>query len=199
MRGIDELVELISDFPGVGPRQARRIVQFILGKDQTFREKLAAALVLIRKSVSQCTSCFRFADSSANGLCNICADKTREGAVLMVVEKDVDIEGVEASGAYHGRYFVLGGLIPMARQRKNGNGVRVKELMSRIEREKPAEVIVALAATPEGDYTAQEIVRDLKSLYASIKTTHLGRGLSIGAEIEYADQETLRNAFKNRA
>jgi recombination protein RecR len=176
MRAIDELSELFAEFPGVGPRQARRIVQYIIGKDQSFREKLAESLKEIRKSVTQCTECFRFADGAVSGLCSICADKSREQG-----------------------YFVLGGLIPMARQRKNGNGTRLKDLESRIAKTPPTEVIFALSTTPEGDYTASEIARDLKTKYPSVKITLLGRGLSVGAEIEYADQETIRSALKNRA
>ncbi len=199
MRAIDELVELIAEFPGVGPRQARRIVQFVLGKDQSFREKIARALVAIRKSVSQCSSCFRFADGATDGLCPICADRNRDARLLMVVEKDVDVDGMEASGAYRGQYFVLGALIPMTRQRKNGNGVRLKEMNARIAKGAPNEIILALSTTPEGDYTAGEIARGLKAEHPTSKVSLLGRGLSVGAEIEYADQETLRSAFKNRA
>ncbi|MEK9176895.1 MAG: toprim domain-containing protein [Patescibacteria group bacterium] len=196
MRAIHELTNLIAEFPGVGPRQARRIVQFLLGRDQSYREELASSLSKIRKSVSQCRECYRFADGS--GICALCTDRGRDDTALMVVEKDVDVEGVEASEAYAGRYFVLGGLISMARQRKNGNGTRTKELMNRIGKLKPAEVVFALSATPEGDYTAGELMRELKATHPGMKLTLLGRGLSIGAEIEYADRETLRNALKNR-
>ena len=118
MRAINELAELLAQLPGVGPRQARRIVQYILMKDVSFRDKLAFALTDITKRISQCASCFRFDEASEKKLCRLCADSERDPQMLMVVEKDVDIEGVESSGAYRGRYFVLGGLIAMARQRR---------------------------------------------------------------------------------
>jgi recombination protein RecR len=197
MKLINELTDLIAEFPGVGPRAARRIVQFMLGKDSAFREKLAQVIAKIGKSVSPCTKCFRYTDSQK--LCSVCADKTREQGTFMVVEKDVDVESIESSGTYRGQYFVLGGLIPMARQRKNGNGVRTKELIGRIEKDGLSEVIFAFSTTPEGDYTAQELMRELKTLNSKLKTSTLGRGLSVGLEIEYADQETLRNALKNRS
>lgn len=196
MKPIQELVDLIAEFPGVGPRAARRIVQFMLAKDKSFRDKLARAVAGVGGAVSQCELCFRYTERPK--LCAICADHAREHT-LMVVERDVDVESVEGSSAYHGLYFVLGGLIPMARQRKNGNRVRAKELISRIEKGAPEEVIFALSTTPEGDYTAHELIRELKTLNSKLKTSMLGRGLSVGAEIEYADHETLRSALKNRS
>lgn len=117
----------------------------------------------------------------------------------MVVEKDVDIEGVEASGAYKGKYFVLGGLMPLI-PKKNAPTVRAKELEARIQKNGINEVIFALSTTPEGDYTARELTQIFKTLPRgeSLKVSILGRGLSVGAEIEYADAETLRNALQNR-
>jgi len=206
---IHELTDLLSELPGVGPRQARRIVQFFLRKNGTFRSDVAERIVNLSKSVFQCPSCFRFDEGTANGLCSLCKDSSRDPKILMVVEKDVDIEGVEASNAYRGRYFVLGGLLPLARQRKNAGNVRTKELLARIQKNLPApaggqaggvtEIIFALATTPEGDFTAHELAKEIKTLNSELLVTLLGRGLSVGAEIEYADQETLRNALKNRS
>ena len=142
--------------------------------------------------------CFRFDATSESGLCSICSDQSREKSSLTIVEKDVDVESVEASGAYKGFYFVLGELMSMTK-RKNGNGPRVPELMARLGTNGITEVIFALSTTPEGDYTARELARMVKEKYPKIKTTLLGRGLSVGAEIEYADSETLRSALKNRA
>ena len=115
----------------------------------------------------------------------------------MVVEKDVDIEGVEGSGAYHGKYFVLGGLMAMT-ERKHSRVLRNKELLMRVQKNGIQEIIFALSTTPEGDYTARELMKEMNTANPDIKTTLLGRGLSVGAEIEYADSETLRSALKNR-
>jgi recombination protein RecR len=109
----------------------------------------------------------------------------------MVVEHDVDIDALEATLTYKGYYFVLGGLMNLVKQRRD-KVIRVAELTKRIGPE-VQEVIFALAATPEGDFTAKEIVSQL-----TVKTSMLGRGLSLGAELEYADPETLRSALKNR-
>lgn len=196
-RSIEELAARVAEFPGIGPRQARRIVQFLLSKNGGYREQLAELITNIAAGAKKCKSCFRFDDVNDTGICRICADKSRERGTLMVVEKDVDIEGVEGSGAYAGTYFVLGGLMPMT-QRKNGGTLRSKELLTRIKSNNLEEVIFALSTTPEGDYTARELMKEINEKFSGIKTTLLGRGLSVGAEIEYADSETLRNALRNR-
>lgn len=197
-RSIEELSQLVSEFPGIGPRQARRIAQFLLGKSAAYREELAKLVVDVARSAKQCKECFRYDDLSQTGLCRICADQSREQTTLMVVEKDVDIEGVEASGAYRGKYFVLGGLMSMT-QRKHSHAMRKDELLERLRKNNLTEVIFALSTTPEGDYTARDIIKEAGEKFPNIKTTLLGRGLSVGAEIEYADSETLRSALKNRA
>lgn len=196
-RPIQELSSLISEFPGIGPRQARRIVQFLLTKTPAFREKLSEILRAIGSTTEQCTSCFRYDDSGNGRTCSICANVERDSQVLMVVEKDADIENVEASHAYRGLYFVLGGLIPMT-ERKNASYVRSRELQEKIKKNGITEIILALSTTPEGDYTGRELMDLLRSVKSDLKISFLGRGLSVGAEIEYADSETLRNALKNR-
>lgn len=191
-----ELADLITEFPGLGPRQARRAVQFLFSAGAPFREKLARLILEAGASASPCTLCFRF-DDTKSGICGLCADGTRDQSTVMVVEKDIDIEGIEGSHAYHGLYFVLGGL-KMMTERKNARTVRSKELLTRAEKDGVEEVIFALSTTPEGDYTARELSKEIQKSKPDIKTTLLGRGLSVGAEIEYADSETLRSALKNR-
>ncbi len=202
MRPLNDLTDLIAEFPGVGPRQARRIVQFLLSKNKTFRARAADLIQKVGDHLTRCNSCFRFDEVNESGMCAICVDPARDTTALMVVEKDVDIESVEAAHAYSGRYFVLGGLIPMAKQRRNGSAVRIKELLARIAKSKKnglREVVLALSTTPEGDYTALETAKNIVDAEPGMKVTLLGRGLSTGAELEYADRETLRNALKNRA
>lgn len=199
VRSIEELVELFAEMPGIGPRQARRIVQFLLRKNKNYTQKLAHSIEQAHRNVRMCTRCFRFDDTGAAGLCPLCADISRDGKMLVVVEKDVDVEGIEQVGMYRGGYFVLGALMPLARQRKTAVTARQSELMERISNEKNLEeVIFAFATTPEGDFTARELKNTVKEKAPRIKVSMLGRGLSLGAEIEYADQETLRNAFQGR-
>lgn len=189
---------MVSELPGIGPRQARRIVQFLLSRNPAYREKLAAAISGAGTGTMQCSLCYRYDDEGTGGLCKICADKNRDHNTLMVIEKDPDIDGIEAAGAYKGLYFVLGGLMPMT-ERKRAPIVRTTELLTRIGKNGITEIILGLATTPEGDYTAREVQKIIAEKFSNVKTSLLGRGLSVGAEIEYADTETIRNALKNRA
>lgn len=193
MSPIHELTELLSHLPGLGPRQARRVVQYLLSKDQAFRQRLAAMIDSVAAGSLECARCYRFDDPTPTGLCRVCADPGRDASQLMVVEHDVDIDAVEASLTYKGYYFVLGGLMNLVKQRKD-KVIRTEELKKRVGNG-VKEVIFALAATPEGDFTAKEVA----TLLSGVKTSMLGRGLSIGAELEYADPETLRSALKNRS
>lgn len=199
-RSIQELTDLIAELPGIGPRQARRIVQFLLRADQSFKKKLADRVVSLSAGVSQCASCFRF-DETTNRLCPLCADSGRDRSTLLVVEKDVDVEGIEAAGMYRGQYFVLGSLMPLTKQRRSALSPRVTELTAGLKQRiaEVKEVVLAFATTPEGDYTARELKRTLVEACPALKISFLGRGLSLGAEIEYADHETLRSAFQGRS
>jgi recombination protein RecR len=199
-RSIQELTDLIAELPGIGPRQARRIVQFFLRADQSFKKKLAGRIESLSAGVSQCASCFRF-DETANRLCPLCADTGRTNATVMVVEKDVDVEGIESARMYQGAYFVLGSLMPLTKQRRTALSPRVPELIAGLKKRLPElqEVVLAFATTPEGDYTARELKRTITESFPSLKVSFLGRGLSLGAEIEYADHETLRSAFQGRS
>lgn len=200
MHAIQKLTELLADMPGVGPRQARRIVHFLLRATPSFRNTLAESIRTLAEHIAQCKSCFRFDEVDGGGCCSLCASKTREKTTLTVVEKDVDVEGIESVGFYTGSYFVLGSLIPLTEYRKRTHAPRTQELLTRLATD-PAisEVVLAFATTPEGDYTAQELKQMINEKKPSVRVSMLARGLSLGAEIEYADQETLRNAFRGRA
>jgi recombination protein RecR len=135
--------------------------------------------------------------------CRICASLSREKGELMIVAKDVDLENIEKSGSYHGYYFVLGSTISILKK-DSEKKVRSQELLDVIEKRLKdglQEIILALSTNTEGEHTAQYI-RSLVSpvcLKNNIKISTLGRGLSTGAELEYSDGETLKNALKNRA
>lgn len=196
-QSLQRLIDLLSELPGIGPRQARRMVQFLLRADTSFTKNLTAAILSAREHVAQCNTCFRFDEISDDGMCSLCADHKRDAALLMVVEKDVDIDGVEASSAYHGHYFVLGSLFSLGRGRKQAVEPRTEALKKRIKG--VDEVILAFSTTPEGDYTAQELKKTLREVFPQLRVTLLARGLSLGAEIEYADHETLRSALRGRS
>ncbi len=134
-------------------------------------------------------------------VCDICIGDT-DSAVLLVVEKDMDFESVRRSGAYAGKYFILGGTIPVL-ERDPASKIRIRELLARIEQgasEGLTEVILALSANPEGDFTREYVIKTLEPVLKQlgISITTFGRGLSTGTELEYSDAETLRHALKNR-
>ncbi len=200
MHAIQKLTELLADMPGVGPRQARRIVHFLLRATPSFRNSLAESIRTLAEAIAQCKSCFRYDEVNKEGRCALCASPTRDKSTLTVVEKDVDVEGVESVGFYTGAYFVLGSLIPLTEYRKRALAPRTQELLARLAVDTAiTEVVLAFATTPEGDYTAQELKQLIREKKPGIRVSMLARGLSLGAEIEYADQETLRNAFRGRA
>lgn len=196
---IHDLAELISEMPGIGPRQARRIVQFLLRSKSDYKQRLTKQIAELSAHIDQCKQCFRYDEINNVKLCNICADGTRDHTMLMVLEKDVDIEGVEAIGIYKGYYFVLGSLIPLTQQRKAVIAPRTESLLARLQKDTDLEeIVMAFATTPEGDFTSKELKNFIAEKKPALKTSLLARGLSLGAEIEYADQETLRNAYLGR-
>ncbi len=197
MDKIDELATAFARFPGIGPRQAKRFVYYLLAAPAGDRLKLAELLNTLAENVHQCPECLRFFNGSTRTVCNYCADTSRDDALLMLVEKDQDLAAIERAGTYKGRYFVLGGVLTLS-----GKGaIREKELArAAAARAKRGlkEIILALSATSEGEHTADR-VRELLAPYRDhIKISVLGRGLATGSELEYSDAETLRAAFSNR-
>ena len=203
MSNIDSLAQAFMRFPGIGTRQAKRFVYFLLTQDPYFVDALAHEIAELKKTITQCSGCFRFYPRVGTGtLCNVCIDDAGS-ATLLVVEKDTDFESVRRSGSYAGRYFILGGTIPVL-ERDPASKIRIRELLSRIESSAVdglSEVILALSANPEGDFTRDYVLKALSPLaeQLGISITTLGRGLSTGTELEYSDGDTLRHALKNRA
>ncbi len=201
MTTFDKLAELFRAFPGIGPRQAKRFVYFLLSREPSFLQELTDHISTLKRDIAECSDCFRFfAKRTSAPLCPICSDKSRATGELMVVAKDTDLEAMEKSKMYEGKYFVLGGTFALI-ERKNGDMLRIKELTSRVEKEVKSgavkEVILALSANPDGEHTADELKTLLAPYGVTIST--LGRGLSTGSELEYADAKTLTNALKNRS
>lgn len=205
MSAIDSLTELFSKFPGIGPRQAKRFVYFLLTRDARFIDELVRELKELQKEITTCSSCQRFfvARHHDQTLCTICANQNRDTDVLMLVEKDIDLDNIERSGTFTGRYFVLGGSIPVL-EKEPEKRIRSKELLNHIEKtitQHPLkELVLALSNTPDGDNTArflEELLTPFSMKY-EFKISKLGRGLSTGTELEYSDSETIKYAFQNR-
>ena len=195
---IRKLKEYFERFPGIGPRQAQRFVYWLLNENSQFINELSGLLLELKRDVKQCGECFRFYTSNE---CRLCQDKNRDNSRLLVVEKDVDLENIEKTGIYNGRYFVLGDIVPLGQTLPKN--IRLKELFSRAEQETKKglkEIILAFNATAEGDNTIRYLEKILEPLAKkySIKISRFGRGLSTGTELEYIDSDTLKNALENR-
>jgi|SRR3989344_357439 len=200
MNSIDKLSEIFARFPGIGPRQAKRFVYFLLSRNGNYSGELIKAVQNLKKEIVQCGECMRFfaRDGQVSKLCSICADDTRDSSMLMIVSRDIDFEAVERSGSYHGYYFILGGVVPIL-EKEPEKKIRNKELGMKIKKGKEKglkEIVLAMNANLDGENTAEFIKQSYQGDALVFST--LGRGLSTGAELEYADPETLKNAFLHR-
>lgn len=197
MDRIDELAHALARLPGIGPRQSKRFVFYLLSAPAAERAKLAELITALGKDVRQCPKCLRFFNGVSASICNHCSDTHRDDSLLMLIEKDQDLAAVERAGTYRGRYFVLGGVLTLT-----GKGaIRGKELVRTVEerlKENLKEIVLALGATSEGEHTADHIRELLMPYRDHLKISALGRGLATGSELEYSDAETLRAALTNR-
>jgi recombination protein RecR len=198
---ITQLTEIFSRFPGIGPRQAKRFVFYLLGQSDLNNKKIAELILELKKDIHSCSRCMRFFSDKRYGiLCDICADDSREKSKLLVVAKDVDLDNIERSESYEGYYFVLGGLVPVLDKNPEAR-IRQRELLSEVVKNlNITEIIIALSATVEGDHTVEHLRSVLKTASEprGIKISVLGRGLSTGTELEYSDMDTIKNALKHR-
>ena len=202
MDSLRRLEEIFAHFPGIGPRQARRFVYYLLNKSPASIKEFIGLIEEVKKDTAQCGQCHRFFidKNGKSPLCPVCLDSSRDASTLMIVARDSDFETVEKSGAYKGLYFILGGTVPLL-DKEPEKRIRLKTLLERISKaEGLKEIILSLNTTPDGEHTA-DIVKDAVHKIMNGKkmaVTILGRGLSTGAELEYADGETIKNALLNR-
>ena len=204
MTNYDRLIQYFEGFPGIGTRQAKRFVNHLLVMSDSDRSQLSELVRDIKGSVATCKECFRFYTTNGNtdGVCTICSNPERDRTKLMVVERDSDLLSVERAGTYDGLYFVLGGTIPLLSddETKKLRGGALKQIVESRTTEGLSEIILAFSVNPDGENTARYINTLLKDLITehSLTITTLGRGLSTGSELEYADPETIKSALSNR-
>ncbi len=205
MDSIKKLQDLFSNFPTIGTRTASRFVFYILSLPNDKAVELANAILEVKKNIKFCEFCFNPYEGNGS-LCIICQNNSRNYQLLCVVEKEADLISIEKTKRYNGLYFILGGALNL---RKNNIGdLRIKDLAERItnpskfslQKADFKEIIIALNPTPEGKSTTLLLDKSLReiSLSYGFKVTHLARGLPIGGELEYADEETLESAFEGR-
>jgi recombination protein RecR len=203
MDSIEKLTEIFKEFPGIGERQAKRFVYFLMSRDGNYSDNLSNSIKDLKKEVAQCTDCFKFflLNQNKEKKCEICRDNNIDSSTLMVVEKDSDLESIYRSKIYDGKYFILGGLVPIVEKNTNRR-IRINELLERIKKDakKLKEIVLAFSFNPQGNHTDFYIRNQLKNITEplGIKISSLGKGLSTGTELEYSDNDTLKNALKNR-
>jgi len=189
---VQRLIDELARLPGIGQKSAQRLAFHILNVEEADANRLADAIVEMRRDVRLCSRCFNV---TAEEECSICRDLRRDPAMVCVVERAQDIPVLEKTQEFTGRYHVLGGAIsPIA-----GIGpdqLRVSELVERVDAEGIKEVIVATNPNVEGDTTALYLARLLKPL--GVTVTRLASGLPVGGDLDYADEITLGRALTGR-
>lgn len=209
MSNLDKLTAYFEKFPGIGGRQARRFAFHILTMDSVSTVELGSLITNLKTSVVECVSCHRFFSNQGGDvtLCSICANNNRDHSKLMIVSADTDIVAIERSSQYDGLYFVLGGTVPLLHS-EDSKKLRGGTLKSTVEARLQAgleEIILAFAVNPDGENTGRFVESILMPLFSTLtpintpKISQLGRGLSTGSELEYADPETIKNALRNRS
>jgi recombination protein RecR len=189
---ITRLLEELERLPGVGPKSAQRLAFHILKGDDASAQRLADALVEVKRQIHFCSRCFNFASED---LCEYCADTGRDRAMLCVVEEPRDVVAVERTGEFRGVYHVLQGAISPI----DGIGpdqLRARELIDRLADGTVTEVILATNPNVEGETTALYLSRLIKPL--GIKVTRIASGLPVGGDLEFADEVTLGRALEAR-
>jgi recombination protein RecR len=190
------LVEEFSKLPGIGVKTAQRLTFFILRSPTDQARRLADAIMRVKESIIYCSRCFNITETDP---CSICSNSARDQDIVCVVEEPLDVLALEKTGRYKGLYHVLHGVLsPM-----NGIGpkdIRIAELLKRLETGNIREVIMATNPGFEGDYTASTIRRDIQNELnvPELKITVLARGLPLGSDLEYADEDTLGRALEGR-
>ncbi len=189
---ITRLLEELERLPGVGPKSAQRLAFHILKGDDASAQRLAEALIEVKRQIHFCSRCFNFA---SDDLCEYCADTGRDAAMLCVVEEPRDVVAVERTGEFRGLYHVLQGAISPI----DGIGpdqLRARELIGRLEDGTVTEVILATNPNVEGETTALYLARLIRPL--GIKVTRIASGLPVGGDLEFADEVTLGRALEAR-
>lgn len=202
MNPLDTLISHFERFPGVGARQAKRFAFHILTMSEAESAELGTLITELKGKVIECPSCHRFFVTEHATTCSICSSPNRDHNRLLVVERDSDVQAIERAGVYDGLYFVLGGTVPLLNS-ADTNKLRAGALKATVAARLPqglAEVVLGFSVNPDGENTARFVESILGPLLTDTSATlsHLGRGLSTGSELEYADPETIKNALKNR-
>lgn len=189
---IETLIRLLSRLPGLGPRSARRMALHLIKKRETQMIPLVEAMEKVLDTVKTCSVC---GNLDTVDPCAICSDVRRDDGVICVVRDVSDLWAIERSGAFRGRYHVLGGLLsPM--EGTGPDDLHLSALESRVRSSRTEELILALPATVDGQTTGHYIAERLKDL--NVRISSLAQGIPVGGELDYLDDGTIQTALRAR-
>ncbi|HEY85696.1 MAG TPA: recombination protein RecR [Chloroflexi bacterium] len=187
------LIDEFSRLPGIGPKTASRLTFYMLRTGAEQAQSLADALSDLHQKVTFCSRCFNITEADP---CAVCSDENRDQSVICVVEEPLDVLAIERTRDYLGQYHVLHGAIAPV-EGVGPEDLKITELVERVRRDAPKEVIVATNPNMEGEATAMYIRRQLEGF--GVTVTRLARGLPVGGDLEYADEITLSRALAGRS
>ena len=191
-KALQRLLDELGRLPGIGPKSAQRIAYHLLEADAEEARRLSDAIVEVKRQVHFCPICFSYATRDT---CDICADSRRDQTAICVVSEPRGVAAIEKTGAFHGLYHVLGGVIsPM--DKIGPEQLHVRELLQRLASGEVEEVILATNPDVEGETTATYLARTIGPL--GVTVTRLASGLPVGGDLEYADEVTLGRAIEAR-
>ncbi len=189
---ITKLIRTLARLPGIGQKTAERLAMHILQQPVEDAHQLARSIVDLKKRLRLCSRCFALSDDA---VCRICSDPSRDTGIICVVEQPADMASIEKSGAFRGRYHILGGcLAPM-----DGVGpddIKIAELVARLDEEAVGEIILATGTNVEGESTAAYIANVLAPL--GVTVSRIASGVPMGGDLKYVDQVTLKRAMESR-
>ncbi|MEZ5083581.1 MAG: recombination mediator RecR [Bacteroidales bacterium] len=189
---VENAVNELSRLPGIGKKTALRLVLHLLKKEPPVADALGNAILKMRAEIIFCSKCHNISDSE---ICEICGNPKRDQSLVCVVEDVRDVLAIENTGQFNGLYHILGGIIsPM--DGLGPNDLNIESLISRVGKDGISEVVMALSTTIEGDTTNFYLYKKLKQF--NINITTIARGVSIGDDLEYADEVTLGRSILHR-
>jgi len=191
-KSVASLIEAFETLPGIGPKTAARLTYYLLHAPDGVAQKLAEAAGEVKTKTKICAVCQNITEVDP---CEVCEDPNRDRSIICVVEDPLDVWAIEKSGSFSGLYHVLHGVIAPL-DNIGPEELKIGELLKRLKSESVRELILATNPSMEGEATAMYIQKLIKPM--GIKVTRIARGIPIGAEIEYADEVTVRRAFEGR-
>lgn len=191
-KSIASLIEAFEALPGIGPKTAARLTYYLLHAPESLSIRLSESVGQLKKNTKICAICQNVTEANP---CEICTGDDRDQSIICVVEDPLDVWAVEKSGSFRGLYHVLHGVIAPL-ENVGPEDLRIRELLVRLKEDTVRELVLATNPSMEGEATAMYIQRLVKPL--KIRITRIARGIPIGAELEYADEVTLRRAMEGR-